>query len=260
MRTGIFQAASAGQSLDERLDNIDGILKGEALDLLVCPELYLSGYNLGDKLRELARPANGEYATAIARLAVKFQCAIVYGYPELAADGRLFNSAHCVDGEGNSVANHRKLILPPGSAESVFDSGSALSLFQLGAFKCALLICYDAEHPEAVRAAAQAGAHIIIVPTALDENWGFVATQMMPTRAFENGVWLLYANHAGAENGLRYLGGSCIVAPNGTDAARAGDQQALVTAEIDLLQVTAAQECLPYLSGATQLTAKLFCA
>ena len=130
-----------------------------------------------------------------------------------------------------------------------------MSTFNLGLFKCAMLICYDVEYPEAVRAAAEAGAQIIIVPTALSEQWGVVAHKLIPTRAFENGVWVLYANHAGVENNARYLGNSCIVAPDGTDAIRAGITQQLIIAEIGLEAVTQAQNRLPYLKGVPQIRA-----
>jgi len=75
----------------------------------------------------------------------------------------------------------------------------------------------------------------------------------MPTRAFENGVWLMCANHAGAERGIRYPGASCIVAPDGIDAARAGAAQQIISASIDITGVTAAQNRLPYLKDVTLL-------
>ena len=69
----------------------------------------------------------------------------------------------------------------------------------------------------------------------------------MPTRAFENGIWLAYANHAGQENGLEYLGGSKIVAPDGVIEADAGAGAELISTVIDPARVTAAQQRLPYL-------------
>jgi len=61
-----------------------------------------------------------------------------------------------------------------------------------------------------------------------------VAYKLIPTRAFENGVWVLYSNHAGVENGIRYLGSSCIVAPDGSDSIRANATQQLIIADINL--------------------------
>ena len=85
------------------------------------------------------------------------------------------------------------------------------------------------------------------VATALVAQWDVVASRIVPARAFENGVWLGYANHGGEENGLTYLGGSRIVAPNGDEIAVAGQGQDFITAEIDTDRVHAAQTRLPYL-------------
>ena len=51
----------------------------------------------------------------------------------------------------------------------------------------------------AVCAVALTGAHCILVPTALGAEWDVVATRVIPARAFENGAYVAYANHAGRE-------------------------------------------------------------
>ena len=96
------------------------------------------------------------------------------------------------------------------------------------------------------RQAALRGADIILVPTALAQQWGWVANQMIPTRGFENGVFLAYANHAGTENGLSYLGASFIAAPDGEILARAGATAEVITAKIAKSRVKDAQNRLPY--------------
>jgi predicted amidohydrolase len=222
-------------------------LGGEQLDLVVCPELFMSGYDVGDSLSELAEDLGGPFALQVVKLAQSSNTAIVYGYPER-ADGNLYNAAACVSRTGHLIANHRKILLPPGPEARYFEQGDGLTLFDLNGFCCSILICYDAEYPEAVRAAAEAGAQLIIVPTALADKWETVAFQMMPTRAFENGVWLLYANHAGIENGSVYLGASCIVRPDGKDAMRAGTSEELIYTDLELESVSAAQARLPYLN------------
>ena len=180
-------------------------------------------------------------------MAKEYNTAIVYGYPEL-ADKAIYNSALCVDKHGKVLINHRKLLLPPGFEANYFSSGNGMSYFKLGEFKFCILICYDAEFPESVRAAALAGAHAVIIPTALTENWGVVSEKVMPSRAFENGIWVIYANHSGTENGLSYYGCSCILNPDGIDAARAGDGEEIIYANITIKAVKSAQERLQYLS------------
>lgn len=231
---------------EQRLTRLRQAIEDQDVDAVVCPELFMGGYNVGDKSLELAEPVDGPFGEKIAAMARATRTAVVYGYPERDGD-QCFNSAACVDETGSIIANHRKLLLPPGFETGLFEQGSGLTVFELNGVTCAILICYDAEFPETVRAACLAGAQMVFVPTALSENWPSVAHQLMPTRAFENGTWLLYANHAGSENGLNYLGASCIVAPDGSDAARAGKDEQLLSAEIDVAQVSKARQRLPYL-------------
>lgn len=252
MRAAVFQCAGGGLSSNDRLQRLGDVINGRQLDLVVCPELFMSGYDVGDDLPHFAEPQNGPFSGKISELAKRQNIAIVYGYPEQDGDV-LYNSALCISADGSIVANHRKMVLPPGFEAKFFVNGNQMTIFDLGNVRCALLVCYDVEYPESVRAAAEAGAQVVMVPTALFDQWGVVAHKLVPTRAFENGVWLLYANHAGSENQTNYLGYSCIVAPDGTDAARAGPGEALIAAEIDIRKVAEAQERLPYLRQVVQL-------
>ena len=98
---------------------------------------------------------------------------------------------------------------------------------------------------------ALAGALVVIVPTALRAEWTVVSRQLIPTRAFENGVFLAYANYAGSAFGLDYLGDSRIVGPDGRDLACAGAEETLISARLDLTRIPAVRSRLPYLSDLT---------
>jgi len=252
MRAGIFQCAGGGLTPVQRLDKLAAALGSARLDLIVCPELFMSGYNVGESINTYAEAVDGPFAGRVADLARASGAAIVYGYPEKAGD-TIYNSAACFGPTGELIANHRKLVLPPGFEAQHFGHGNDLNVFELGGVRCAILVCYDAEHPETVRAAAEAGAQVVIVPTALVDAWDVVAFHMMPSRAFENGIWLLYANHGGTEEGARYLGASCIVGPDGNVAARAGEAEELICADLDIDRVAAAQARMPYLTGLAKL-------
>jgi predicted amidohydrolase len=259
MKIAIYQSALGGLEPAQRLERLGAALADPAAadaDLLVCCELFMSGYAIGDALHRLAEPADGPFAGAVVRLARAKGKAILYGYPERDGD-RVYNSAICFGSTGERLANHRKLVLPPGFEAEFFERGDTLTFFALGGIKFGLLVCYDAEFPEAVRAMALQGAQIVIAPTALKDIWGSVATRMMPTRAFENGVYLAYVNHAGREGGVTYLGGSCIVGPDGEDLVRAGADEQVLSAAIDPAAVATARKRLPYLEDRTQLTSAL---
>ena len=253
MRIGIYQCAGGGLSLDARLERLrDAVASAQTggdntLDLVLCPELFASGYNLADELAARAEPAAGATFARFAELAKELDIAIVYGYPEQ-DEGGIYNAAAFVSADGELLANHRKQLNSPGSfEEACFTPGDGTTRLSWRGIEIAILICYEVEFPEAVRCAAAAGAELVLVPTALSDQWGVVADCVVPARAFENGVWLAYANHAGSENGLDYLGGSRIVAPDGRIEAAASADEALIVAPVDSGRVDAAQRRLPYL-------------
>ena len=260
MQIGVYQSAGGGLSLDERLSRLENAIRAanhdgdDKLDLVVCPELFSSGYNVGDQLVASAQVPEGSTFDHVSKMATDLETAIVYGYPEQ-GDSCLYNSAAFVSAEGALLANHRKQLNSPGSfEEDYFTPGNKATFLTYKGFKIAILICYEVEFPESVRNAADDGAQLVVVPTALVSQWDIVASRVVPTRAFENGLWLAYSNHAGHENGLDYLGGSKIVAPNGNILADAGSNENLISTKVDISSVEAAQKRLPYLRDYAKFT------
>ena len=221
-------------------------------DLLLLPELFATGYNIGDQIAARAEPVDGPTAQTIAALAQAHNIAIHYGFAE--TDGQnTFNAAQCFGPNGMRLGGHRKLAIPPGFEAGHFKRGEGCSLFIYKGLQIATLICYDAEFPETARHVARMGAELILVPTALGAQWDWVSKTMIPTRAYENGVFLAYANSAGTENGMVFLGQSFIAAPNGKELARAEASPQLIYAELKQDEVTKAQNRLPYLNDLKML-------
>ena len=207
----------------------------EGARLLVLPELFLTGYNIGaDALHGQAEPADGPSAVQAAAIARASGVALLYGYPERNADGRLYNSALLLGPFGETLANYRKTHLFGDMEREIFSAGEEpFVLADLAGTRVGLLICYDVEFPELVRGLAVRGAGLVAVPTALMRPYDFVPRMMLPVRAFENQIFLIYANRCGEEAGMAYVGESCIVAPDGSALARAGADEALLTATLD---------------------------
>jgi len=259
MRVAVFQCHAEGLDQPGRLAALRRAIAAAGDDrplLMVCPELFMSGYNVGAAIVRLAETVEGPFAAHISALARETGTAICYGYPERGEDV-IYNSAACFGPDGALMANHRKLGIPPGIEPDYFSPGERPTLFDFAGLRFAVLVCYDAEFPEPARQAALAGAHCLLVPTALRDMWGVVADKMMPTRAFENGVYLAYANHAGQEGDHAYLGASCISSPTGEDLARAGAGEEVIAAAIDAARVAAAQARLPYLHDLEGLKRRL---
>ena len=246
MKLAILQSDTAGFTPQQRLARLEEEAQNTDADLLLCPELFLSGYAVPDQFAALAEPASGPSAKRVARIAHATGTAIAYGFAE-AAEDQLFNAMQVIAPDGTTLARHRKSVLPPGFEPRCFTPGTGNATFTYQSLRIALLICYEIEFPEAARNAALNGADLILAPTALGAQWGVVAHKLVPTRAFENGIFIAYANHAGREGEIEYLGESCIVDPMGNDLARAGATAEVICAKIDPTQVAAARKRLPYL-------------
>lgn len=248
----IYQSNLADASLAVKLDRLNKtISNAPGADLVICPELFLSGYRAGAALPTLAESAD-EFSHGVVAIARSNNCAIVYGYPE-AENDRLYNSARAIAADGRIVANHRKLRLPGGYEKTWFTCGNALTGFVVGGWHVALVICYDLEFPEVVRACTLKGAHLVVAPTALSENWSVVSEKVVPTRAFENGVFVAYANHCGSDRDIRFFGGSCIVGPDGGDRVRAGATEGMYAARLHPEELRKAREKLKYLDDSLAL-------
>lgn len=248
----IYQSSLADASLAVKLDKLNkAISNAPGADLVICPELFLSGYRAGAALAALAGSAD-EFSDGVAAIARSRGCAIVYGYPE-AENDRLYNSARAIAADGRILANHRKLRLPGEYEKTWFSCGDTLTDFAVGGWRVALVICYDIEFPELARACTLKGAHLVVAPTALSENWSVVSEKVVPTRAFENGVFVAYANHCGCDRDLRFFGGSCIVGPDGVDRVRAGAAEGMYAARLHPEELRTARGKLKYLDNSLAL-------
>jgi len=245
----IFQAAARAETPDARLSWLDMAAERAAhsgADILVCPELTVSGYSTDPSLPNLACPANGDYGERVGEIAFLHEIAIVFGYPEQAQDG-LYNSVCFVSATGEIVANHRKNHPAPGPERALFQAGAHGTVFEYGGWTIALLAGGDIDYPEAARRAALAGAEVLIIPAALAADAAFVAHHLVPTRAFENGLYLAFANWAGQHEGRSYLGESAIIGPEGAIEASAGPATTILLATLDKARIADARNSAPYL-------------
>jgi len=218
-------------------------------ELIVFPEMFLSGYNIGrEAAQALSQPAGGPVPTQVAAIARAQGIAIAYGYPEAGPEGTVYNAAQLVDGQGERLIDYRKAHLFGDLDRAMFSPGDGgFPVATLNGWKLGLLICYDVEFPEAARHLALSGAELILVPTANMAGFELVAEVTVRARAYENGCYLAYANYCGQEAGLLYCGLSSVCGPDGQQLAVAGKEECLLIADLDRARVHSARQATPYL-------------
>jgi len=199
-------------------------------DLLILPEMFLSGYNIGPE-NALKHAVTLEGLAPAQDIAAAQKITLAFGYPERVGD-KVANSAVLIGPDGEILLNYRKSHLFGDLDRAMFKAvGTEFPVAELGGFKIGMLICYDIEFPEPARRLALAGADIILIPTAQMQPYEQVARHVLPARAYENQVYTAYANHSGDDDGLSYVGLSSICGPDGTVLAMAGLAEDMLFAE-----------------------------
>ncbi|MFT4584180.1 MAG: putative amidohydrolase [Gammaproteobacteria bacterium] len=251
MKIAIYQLLASDSSSAARVSRLHTCIKQAAatgVELVIFPELALSGYNVGAELiTNRAETRDGIFAQSIAALAKDNAIAVAYGYPERDGD-RLYNSAALVDAGGVLVLNYRKTHLFGDYERKLFSAGSDPNrVAKIGDWSISLLICYDIEFPEAARLVALRGADLIIVPTALMAPYDRIPNLLIPARAYENQLYVAYANYCGVESNLNYCGKSTIACPDGAVYLQAEDSETIIVGELSRDVLRKSRELNTYL-------------
>jgi len=217
--------------------------KAERAELIVFPELSLTGYYVKDLAGELACAADdprlGPIADASRDLDV---CA---GFVERGPDARL----HIAQGywsRGELVHVHRKVYLP---TYGIFDDGryfgpgDRFDVFQSAAGPAGIAICEDLWHVSVPYLYGATGATIVLSPAdspgrgvAEGGDLGTAESCRLMDRFYAQylTMYIVFVNRVGHEDGIAFWGGSEVVAPDGTVVARAPDfDEALLMADVD---------------------------
>jgi predicted amidohydrolase len=251
LRIALYQGpAGIPTTVDASLGALDVAARSAAASgagLLVCNEMYLTGYAIGDGVERLAEPADGRSARRVMEIAAGHGIAIAYGYPEREG-AAVFNAAQLIGPDGRRLANYRKTHLFGDFERKYFTPGdTSVVQAELNGLRIGFLICYDVEFPENVRAHALAGTDLLLVPTAQMRPFEFVAETVVPVRAFENQLYVAYVNRCGPEGEFDFVGLSCLSGPDGITRARAGRGEDLIIGDADPALLHASREANPYL-------------
>ena len=261
MKIGVAQ-------INPRLGNLEANLalceqyvhraKALNLDLLVFPELGLTGYYLRDSVATVALRMDSPEVAQLKEWSRDVP--LVLGLVEESPDFRFYNVAVYLAG-GELRHLHRKVYLPTYGMfdeQRYFARGDQVRAFEMPFGRASLLICEDLWHPSTVYVAALDRAVLVICPSSSplrgisdgesqDDNaryWELINR----TYAETFGLFLVYANRVGFEDGVGFWGGSEIIDPFGRRLAKGRYyEEDFITTELSLDMVRRKRIAAPLL-------------
>lgn len=287
IRAGVaqFEARDGGKEYNLGvIDTLAGRAAAQGAQIVLFHEISITGYTFLETLSrqqiaELAEPVpGGPSVQELARIAERHGILVSAGLVE-SAGGRFYNCQVVVSRDG-LVAKHRKIheFISPH-----IDCGDRHTVFDALGCRFGMLTCYDNNLPENGRATAMMGAEIILAPHVTGclpspaPGRGIVSAEVwerrgedpvrcrmefdgpkgrgwimkwLPARAWENGVYVLYANPIGNDGGTIKPGGSMIIDPYGEvveECRSLGD---------DIVTATLVPRNLELASGASYIRAR----
>ncbi len=226
--------------------------KSQAAELVIFPELSLTGYVIRDQIYELAETIPGPSTNILEGIAKKNKTHIIFGMPELSqkAQATVYNASVLVGPKG-FIGKYRKMYLPTHSVfeeKRYFRPGYQTAVFDTELGKIGLIICYDIFFPEVSRLARLEGAQLIVCISASPAVRRAFFETLTAARAMENVTFLAFVNLVGVEDGLQFWGGSRLIGPQGKILVKAKyDEEDMVIGEVDYADVRPIEAFVPTL-------------
>lgn len=269
MRVAVVQVGyDDAEPVSERVDRVAALVRAQAGDLVVLPELWAPGGFAYRTWTDRAEPVDGPVAQAMSA-AARDAGVLVHagsiiegarpgGGGSPGAEGRgLWNTSLVFGLDGERVATYRKIHRfgfgagEPKLLEAGDDAQVLLDLPVAGGAtpaRAALSTCYDLRFPELYRRQLDAGASVFLVPAAWPmrrvSHWSLLGR----ARAIENQCVLIACNTSGTHARTEMGGHSQVVGADGTVLAEAGADEEVLSVEVDLGAVAQWRETFPVLA------------
>jgi predicted amidohydrolase len=222
-----------------RIEDLVGrAARDHGAELVILPECATTGYFVGERVRELATPADGPVTERLARLSDGLGIHLAVGLIEAVGEDAYDCLALFAPGVGLR-SMYRKIHLFAGERR-MFRTGDTPALVDTPLGRLGLTVCYDLMFPEFIRGLVLGGAELIVNgtnwitdPWQVGMGWtGESVRALARTRALENGVHVAMAARVGEEAGFTSVGHSCIAGPTGALLATLGADEAIGVARV----------------------------
>lgn len=225
-------------SPEKNLAIIEKEIGNSKADLVVFPEMFLTGYTLGRDVVSLSQTISNEYFERIGSLCGSSSKYALLGFPESSSfvRGQIHNSAALIGPEGLEGVYRKNHLVDFGPFEewSYFTPGDEPFMFEIEGYSFGVIICYDIFFPELTKHYAINGADGVICISASPAMTRPYFEAVMKARAIENTIYFFYSNLVGFDSRMDFWGGAEIIDPRGKTLAKAPYfQEAKISTVID---------------------------
>lgn len=214
-------------------------------DVITLPETWNVGFFPNDNLKSLSDNDGKRVKETFGPLAKELGVNIVAGSVANVRGNKLYNTCYIFDRKGELVADYDKthLFTPMGEHNS-FEFGDRLVTFELDNVRCGIVICYDIRFLELVRSLALRDIDLLFVvaqwPKLRARHWEILNT----ARAIENQMFVVATNSCGTAGATKYAGHSILLDPWGEILALGGENEQILTADLDFDVVRGIRESI----------------
>ena len=219
----------------------------QSRSLIVLPEMFSTGFSMN--VAEIAEGEARETETFLSAIAAAYGVYLLGGVVTAGADGRGRNEAVLYGIDGGEIMRYSKIHpFSYGTETEHYGAGDQVLLARLPGMTLAPFVCYDLRFPEVFRIGARGGAQLYAVianwPKPRQAHW----LALLKARAIENQAYVIGVNRCGRDPKLAYSGRSQILNPHGEVMADAGEDEGVITVDLNLDALTTYRQEFPALA------------
>ena len=222
MRIALYQMNTIWEDKAQNLAKVRlclDLLKGRDIDLLLLPEMSLTGFSMNTKLTAESDnndDMDSQTVYAIKKLCSEYNIPIGVGWAKACEDGLAENHYSIIGVSSDLLLDYAKIHpFSYAGEDKHFKGGDGLALLHSSEFILSTAICYDLRFGEIFTAMSNQGAELIIVPANWPDSRVMHWDTLLRARAIENQCYVAGVNCAGEIGGKLYSGHSAIYSPLG---------------------------------------------
>lgn len=263
MKIAMVQMKHSGSMAENLQKSLDAICEAAAedADMVLFPEVHLTEFFPQYRRKEVHQygvELDSEIVQCFQRVCREKEiCAVPNLY--LKKEGKYYDASILIDKQGSIIGIQKMVHVAQASQFYEQDyytpSDEGFQVFDTEYGQIGIVVCFDRHYPESIRTEALKGADLILIPTVNTKSEPLEMFEWeVRVQAFQNSVAIAMCNRVGNEDAMHFAGESIVVDASGNLIKKAGAQEEILYAELDLSESARVRQSRPY----TQLRRKEF--